>query len=97
MARIEDQRILIYCNREENIKAPILDAVYLALKLEKEVCLFANYTNTKEHQKLKQRVQTYAETIKKDIPNLDISILLLEGTLENLMRELGEKYNSIML
>lgn len=97
MAQIEDQRILIWCNQENNIQAVILDAVYLALKLEKGICLFANYSSPKNKKIFYKRIVNYAKTIKKDIPDLDVSTLLLKGKLSTLMNDLGVKYNSILL
>ncbi|MDA3927876.1 MAG: hypothetical protein PF541_02895 [Prolixibacteraceae bacterium] len=97
MAQIEDQRILVWCNCSENIKSSIIDAVYLAIKLNKELCLFANYISEKDKNKFKKTVSVYAETIKKDIPNLDVSVLVLKGELHELVNDLGEKYNSILL
>lgn len=97
MAKIEDQRILVWCNYTLNLKNSILDAVYLAIKLEKEVCLFCNYTFEKDKQVFYNRIGAYAKTIKKDIPDIDVSTLLLKGKLAQLMPELGEKYNAILL
>lgn len=97
MAQIEDQRILVWCNKEKNIQPAIIDAVYLAIKLEKEVCLFANYNIAETRKKFFIRITKYAEIIKKDFPELNVSTLLLQGKLPALMNELGEKYNSIML
>jgi hypothetical protein len=57
MAQIEDQRILVWCNCSENIKSSIIDAVYLAIKLNKELCLFANYISEKDKNKFKKTVQ----------------------------------------
>ena len=61
------------------------------------MCLFSNYINLKEKRRYYNRIKKYAETIKKDIPDLEISTLLLKGKLSELMNELGEKYNSILL
>lgn len=97
MAKIEDQRILVWCNRSNPIKNCIIDAVYLAIQLEKEICIFANYTSEKEKIEYQKLVHVYAETVKKDLPNLDVSKLVLEGEMIDLVRELGEKYNVIML
>jgi hypothetical protein len=97
MAKIEDQRILVWCNREENLHQTIIDAVYFGLKLEKEVCLFAHYKKEKEKIILQKRISTFADVIKKDIPQLSVTILLLKGNLDQIIRDLGEKYNTIML
>jgi hypothetical protein len=97
MAKIEDQRILIWCNLEENLQKTIVDGVYLAIKLEKEVCLFANFTHQKEHKTLSIKLSLYADMVKKDVPDCKVSTLLLKGKLPDLMKELGEKYNAILL
>lgn len=97
MARIEDQRILVWCNNKVNLQTAIVDAAYLAIKLEKEVCLFANFNNAKEEKALLQRVGNYAQILKRDVPELNVSTLMLKGKLHRLMGELGEKYNTILL
>jgi hypothetical protein len=97
MAKIEDQRILVWCNRDENLQQTIIDAVYFALKLEKEICLFAHFKTEKEKRILQNRISTYADVVKKDIPQLSVTILLLKGKLHRLIRDLGEKYNTVML
>ena len=96
MAKIEDQRIVIDCTCEVQLQQTIIDAVYLALKLEKEICFFGNYLNTSEKEHLQQRTAFYANFVKKDIPSLPVSVLLLEGKLNKLVKELGEKYNTIL-
>ncbi|HNW51484.1 MAG TPA: hypothetical protein PKH79_10400 [Prolixibacteraceae bacterium] len=97
MAKIEDQRILIWCNEEENLRQTLIDAVYFALKLEKEVCLFAHYKKEKEKKELENRISVYANIIQQDIPQLSVATLLLPGELEDIIGELGEKFNCIML
>ncbi|MBP7506603.1 MAG: hypothetical protein KA807_02170 [Prolixibacteraceae bacterium] len=97
MSKIEDQRILIFCNEKKNIKQTIIDAAFLALKLEKEVCFFACYNNEKGKEQLQKETSSYATILKKDIPQLPVSTLVLKGKLYKLVRELGEKYNTIML
>lgn len=97
MAKIEDQRIVVWCNRDKNLQQTIIDAVFFALKLEKEVCLFAHFETEKEKGILQNRISTFAGLIKKDIPQLSVTTLLLKGKLDQLIRDLGEKYNTIML
>lgn len=96
MAKIEDQRIVVWLGSEVNLQQTIVDAVYFALKLEKEVCLFASYTNEKEKIKLVNKAAIYTEIIRHDIPSLKISTLLLKGELHKQMKELGETYNTIL-
>ena len=97
MSKIEDQRILIFCNEKKNIKQTIIDAAFLALKLEKEVCFFACYNKEKEKEQFLKETTSLASILKKDLPQLPVSTLVLKGKLYKLIKELGEKYNSIML
>lgn len=97
MSKIEDQRILIFCNENKNIKQTIVDAAFLALKLEKEVCFFACYEKEKEKEQFSRETTSLASILKKDIPQLPVSTLVLKGKLHKLVKELGEKYNTIML
>jgi hypothetical protein len=97
MAKSEDQRILVWCNSTENIQQTIFDAAIFAMKLRKELCFFANYKNKKEESTFKERINSYASTVKQDIPQMEVSTLLLEGKLHPMMKDLGEKYNAIML
>lgn len=97
MAKSEDQRILVWCNSTENIQQTIFDAAIFALTLRKGLCFFANYTSKKEEAIFKERINSFAATTKEDIPQMEVSTLILEGKLHNMMKELGEKYNAIML
>lgn len=97
MALIEDQRIVVWCNKTKNIKACIIDAVYFSLKLEKELCIFANYNSEKERKIYQAKVKAYADTIKKDVPQLDVSRLVLKGKMKHIIRELGNTYNVVLL
>lgn len=97
MALIEDQRIIVWCNKLGDPKACLIDAVYLALKLEKELCLFANYQTEKQKIHYQSLIKVYEDTIKNDLPQLDVSRLVLKGKMKDLIRELGEKYNVILL
>jgi hypothetical protein len=96
MARIEDQRILVWCNRVDNIQQTIIDALFFALKFEKEVCFFANYHSDKEKVVLENQVNSLINVVRDDFPDLQVSKLLLKGRLHKLISELGEQYNSIM-
>lgn len=97
MAKIEDQRIAVWYNRSNPVNQCIVDAVYLCIKLEKEICIFANYTTEKEKKKYEKEVQAYALTIKNDLPEMDVSILVLKGKMIDLIKDLGVKYNVVML
>ncbi|MBN1927861.1 MAG: hypothetical protein JW798_18660 [Prolixibacteraceae bacterium] len=96
MAKIEDQRIVVWCNSNINLLNTILDAVYIALRFEKEVCLFANFKTSKQEKFLKEKLATLSATIKRDIPQVSVSTLMLKGPLFKHTGSLGGKYNVIL-
>ncbi|MCF8357999.1 MAG: hypothetical protein K9H26_04520 [Prolixibacteraceae bacterium] len=96
MAKIEDQRIAVWCNPNKNLLNVLLDAVYIALRFEKEVCLFANFTSAKSKKILEKKISTLSKTIKQDIPQVEVSTLMLKGPLYKQVADMGEKYNIIL-
>jgi hypothetical protein len=97
MAKIENQRILIWCNCEKEFHTTLINAANMALTLEKELCFFANYQTKKQEEYLQSKIKQYSVLVKKDIPQLLVSTLILQGKLWDLCTILGEKYNTIML
>lgn len=68
----------------------------MAVKLDKELCLFANYTTNNEKKAYEQLINNYATTIRTDLPNLPISTLIIEGKLKELVLVLSDNYEAIM-
>jgi hypothetical protein len=97
MPLIENQRIGVWMNHSEPIGPCLIEAVYLALKLEKEVCLFASYTREKEKLHYEKKALLYAETILKDIPCISVSSLIKKGSLKDLVKKLGDEENFVLL
>ena len=67
MAKIEDQRILVWCNQPGNLYQTITEAAYLAVKLEKELCLFVNYVDENQRIQLDERISAMSLQIIKEI------------------------------
>lgn len=97
MAKIEDQRILVWCNQPGNLYQTITEAAYLAVKLEKELCLFVNYVDENQRIQLDERISVMSLQIIKEVQNIEVSKLIIKGSLHDLISELGEKYNAILL
>ncbi|MBN2261282.1 MAG: hypothetical protein JW735_00090 [Prolixibacteraceae bacterium] len=97
MEKIEDQRILVWCNNVSNIKNTIIDAAYLAAKLDKELCLFACFTNHKHEDEYYERTKALAQTVKTEMPGIAVTSLVIEGKLQNLVSLLAQEYNVILL
>lgn len=97
MAKIEDQRILVWCNSISNLKHTIIDAAYLAAKLEKELCLFACYNNPKQKKTYNSRTKLLAQITQAEMPSINVSSLTIKGKLKNLVPILAKEYNTILL
>jgi hypothetical protein len=96
MAKIQNQKILIWCKNLKSLNSTVMDALHLASALELEVCLFGNYHNKKQHEKLQKTIQFYSTLISKNVPSASLSVLLLEGKLQYLVHSLGEEYNAVL-
>lgn len=97
MARIEDQRIIIWCNQEKGIDLVIQYAIYLAKVLEKEVCFFGSYTNDRDRKKTEKKIDAIASAIAPLVNDISFSRLVLKGRLKNLVETLGQKYGAVLL
>ncbi|MBN2805496.1 MAG: hypothetical protein JXR22_02475 [Prolixibacteraceae bacterium] len=97
MSLIENQRIGVWMNHCDPIGPCLLEAVYLSIKLEKEVCLFACYSGEKEKQHYEKKASLYAETILKDIPGIRVTNLIRKGSLKNMVKQLGDEENFVLL
>lgn len=97
MARIEDQRILVWCNQREGIDVAIRYAVYLAKVLEKEVCFFGSYSSNSDRKGCELRVEAISNAIAPMAQGISFSKLVLKGRLKDLVEVLGQKYGAVLL
>lgn len=97
MSLIENQRIGVWINYSDPIVPCLLEAVYLALKLEKEICLFACYTTQKQKILFERTAEKYAAIILKDLPASRVSVLIKKGRFQQLVKSLGDEENFVLL
>lgn len=97
MPLIENQQIGVWMNHCEPIGPCLIDAAYLALKLEKNLCLLATYTSEKEKLHHENKARLYAETMQRDLPSISISMILRKGKLHEHIRWLGDEENFVLL
>ncbi|HPR31057.1 MAG TPA: hypothetical protein PLK12_03135 [Prolixibacteraceae bacterium] len=96
MARIADQRIIVWCNSENHLSQTLIEAIHMAQVFEKELCLFAHFRRTRQKHVLEQKLSGMLEVLKKKFPETEMSVLLLKGKLHTLMEKLGDPYNTIL-
>jgi len=96
MPCIEEQRILVWCNSRK-LKKVIPEAVFMAIKLNKEICLLGTHTSLPKKQELNNKIKAFGKTIKSNFPDLTVSTLILEGELKIHMKKLADEFNSILL
>lgn len=94
-----NQKIVICTELTNDDNALILNGIKLASIFNKELCLLYNYPvkRKKQHHEFRKSLQEYSAVVKKDVPNLKVSTLLLNESKGNLPDVLAEKFECIML
>lgn len=87
---------MVWCKQTHNLNTIIMDALRLASIFDLEVCLFGCYHNKKKHKKLQHIIQLYSSLISKNVPSAKLSVLILEGRLQNLVQTLGDEYDTLL-
>lgn len=92
----DKQKIMVWCNRTENLETTSRYAIYIASFLKKEVCFFANYRSTREKKRLRDRINSLQNQLTESLITCRHSMLLLGGKLDHLITELADQYESVL-
>lgn len=99
MSTTQEQKIIVLTALQADDNGLIQHGIKLAHIFKKELCLVHNLP--KRNQKLmaraKEKLHAYAELIKKEIPDLRISTLLLSERKSSLPDVLAENHEGIIL
>jgi hypothetical protein len=99
MGEKKEQKIIVFTTLSPSDKGLILSGVKIASIFKKELCL-AYRMHKKEvinHRAYKQRLVNYTVPLKKEIPGLKTSVLLLQEPLRSLPEILADDYEAILL
>ena len=96
---MKEQKIIVLLRLDPSDKMLILNGLKIASLFRKELCLFYNVSKKeKKHYNLfKQKLTEYSLTLKKDIPEIKVSTLILSENLTHLPEKLSDDFEAIFL
>lgn len=99
MSEKKEQKIVVIISFTPADKNLILNGIKLASVFRKELCLVyrMNYKNPKQSEIFKQKLVEYTVPLKKEIPTLKTSVLLLKENIRELPDVLADDYETILL
>ena len=97
MSNISDQKVVVVCDFSERMKEVIVHGVRMADILKKELCLIAVWKSQDQKKQVQTKMIRTTQSLKSNLPNMQISSLLLEGSLRNNMVKLADEYNAVLV
>ena len=98
MSEKKEQKIVVFITFSPADKNLILNGIKLASVFKKELCLVyrMNYKNLKQPEVFNQKLIEYTIPLKKEIPLLKTSVLLLKENLREVPDILADDYEAIL-
>lgn len=99
MSEKKEQKIVVFTTLTPADKNLILNGVKLASVFKKELCLvyLLNRKETKKSDRIKQRLIEYTIPVKKEIPFLETSVLVLNQPVREIPEILADEHEAILL
>lgn len=97
MSNTSDQKVIAVCDFSERMKDVILHAVRMADMLKKELCLLAIWKNKTQKIQFQEKLLQTTRSLKTNLPAMQISSLLLPGSLREQMDKLADDYETVIV
>lgn len=99
MAEVKQQKIIVLLSLAPTDKNLILNGIRIASIFKKELCLCYNYSKKEKTHKeeFKEKLTAYLYPVKKELPGLKVSTLLLSERLTNLPEKLADDFEAILI
>ena len=97
MPDFSEQKVVVVCDFSERMKDVIIHGVRMADILKKELCLLAIWKDKKQKSLIREKMIQTIRSLKSNLPNMQISSLLFQKSLQNNMEKLAEDYNAILV
>lgn len=97
MANISAQKIVVVCDFSERMKEVIVHGVRLADILKKELCLIAIWKSKSQKIQFQEKLKNATLTIKQDVPEMQVSSLLLRNSLRDNIEKLTWDYDAVLV
>ena len=99
MREKKEQKIAVLIHFLPSDKLLILNGIKIASIFKKELCLVYHLPKKEKNKndEIRQKLQQYLEPVKKEIPHLKTSTLIISGPLAEIPELLADDYEVIML
>lgn len=99
MTEKKDQKIVVLTHLDTADKSLIISGIKLASMFKKELCLVYNYSSKEKtkHRGFKSALENYLQPVKKEIPQIKMSVLVLSVKSALLPEILANDYEAIVL
>ena len=92
-----DQKIVVICDFSERMKEVIVHGVRMAAVLRKELCLTAIWKDKAQKIHLQEKLIQTSKSLKGNLPDMEISWLLLQKSLQDNMQKLVDDYEAVLV
>ncbi len=98
MSAKKEQKIVLLTELNESDNVLILHGIKMATIFKKELCLFYSVTKNEklQPQQIKEKLSGYRDFLRKEVPLIMVTTLVLKGQLKNVIQPLIDKYESIL-
>jgi hypothetical protein len=97
MQPVSDQKIIVLCDFSEQMNEVIVHGARMADMLRKELCLFGLWKNKLQKTQVQEKLVDLSRNLKKRLPELQISNLVLKNSLRDNIDKLVNEYNAVLL
>lgn len=97
MANISEHKVVVVCDFSERMNDVILHGIRMADILKKELCLLAIWKNQTQKTQIQEKIFLTTRNLKSNLPNMQISSLLLQNSLRDNMGKLVDDYNAVLV
>jgi hypothetical protein len=99
MSENKEQKIVVLLSLTDTDKNLILNGIRIATIFNKELCLCYNHSKKEKNEKdaLRNKISSYLNPVKNELPGLRISTLLLSESSTNLPEKLADDFEAIFI
>lgn len=97
MSNSSGQKIVVICDFSERMKEVVVHGIRMAGVLRKELCLTAVWKDKAQKIQLQEKLIQTSRTLKGNLPDMEISWLLLQKSLHDNMQKLVDDYEAVLV
>lgn len=92
-----DQKIIVVCDFSEQMNEVVVHGARMADILKKELCLFALWKDKSQKTEVQEKLILMSRNLKSQLPDLQVSNLILRNSLFDNIEKLVNDYNSVLV